>query len=83
MQMSEQEYRISLDYAIAMIRAHRSDVYVFPHEAHQKFQPRHKLAVYERNLDWFRFWLQDFEDVGPAKAAQYDRWRAMREANAD
>ena len=80
MQMSEQEYRISLDYAIAMIRSARADVYVFPHEQHQKFQPRHKLAVYERNLDWFRFWLQGLEDSDPAKVAQYERWRAMRKA---
>ena len=83
MQMSEQEYRFSLDYVIPMIRAHRADVYVFPHEPHQKFQPRHKLAVYERNLDWFRFWLQGFEDADPTKAAQYILWRAMREPNID
>lgn len=83
MQMSEQEYRFSLDYAISMIRAHRADVYVFPHEPHQKFQPRHKLAVYERNLDWFRFWLQGFEDADPTKTALYARWRAMREVHFD
>ncbi len=78
MQMSEQEYRVSLDYAIPMIRSDRADVYVFPHELHQKFQPRHKLAVYERNLDWFRFWLLSFEDDDPRKAGQYQRWRDMR-----
>lgn len=83
MQMSEQEYRFSLDYAIAMIRAHRSDVYVFPHEPHQKFQPRHKLAVYQRNLDWFRFWLQGVEDADPAKTDQYARWRTMLEIGVD
>lgn len=82
MQMSEQEYRIALDYAIPMIRSHQADVYVFPNEQHQKFQPRHKLAVYERNLDWFRFWLQDFEAVDPAKSDQYARWREMREVDA-
>ena len=47
---------------------------------HQKFQPRHKLAVYERNLDWFRFWLQGYEDPNPAKEKQYARWREMRAA---
>ena len=80
MQMSEQEYRFSLDYAISMIRAHRADVYVFPHEPHQKFQPRHKLAVYERNLDWFRFWLQGYEDPSPVKKQRYVHWREMRDA---
>ncbi|THF65016.1 Atxe2 family lasso peptide isopeptidase [Pseudothauera nasutitermitis] len=81
MQLSEQEYRVSLDYAVQMIRTHQADVYVFPHEPHQKFQPRHKLAVYERNLDWFLFWLQDIEDADPRKANQYARWRLMRETN--
>jgi hypothetical protein len=78
MQVPEQEYMLSLDYAIPLMRAHRADLYVFPHEPHQKFQPKHKLAVYERNLDWFRFWLQGSEDPNPAKAEQYARWQLMR-----
>lgn len=80
MQMPEQEYRSSLDYSVPMIQAHQADVYVFPNEPHQKFQPRHKLAVYERNLDWFRFWLQDYEDGDSIKADQYTRWRQMRKS---
>jgi dipeptidyl aminopeptidase/acylaminoacyl peptidase len=77
-QHSEQEYMFALDYEIPLIREHRADLYVFPNEPHQKFQPRHKLAVYNRNLDWFRFWLQGYEDPDPGKAAQYARWRVMR-----
>jgi dipeptidyl aminopeptidase/acylaminoacyl peptidase len=80
MQMPEREYNFSLDYAVPLIRAHRADVYVFPNEPHQKFQPRHKLAVYGRNLDWFRFWLQGYEDPDPAKRAQYAHWREMKKA---
>lgn len=80
MQMSEQEYRSALDYAVPMIQEHRADVYVFPNEPHQKFQPRHKLAVYGRNLDWFRFWLLDAEDSDPAKSGQYARWQKMRQS---
>ncbi|MCD9033169.1 Atxe2 family lasso peptide isopeptidase [Luteimonas sp. Y-2-2-4F] len=81
-QHSEQEYLYALDYAIPLIRQDRADLYVFPNEPHQKFQPRHKLAVYERNLDWFRFWLQGFEDPDPSKQAQYARWRRMQAAMA-
>jgi hypothetical protein len=80
MQMSDQEYRYSLDYMVPLIRQHRADLYVFPNEPHQKFQPRHKLAVYRRNLDWFRFWLLDEEDADPAKQSQYATWREMRSA---
>jgi len=79
MQMSEQEFRYSLDFMVPLIRKHRADVYVFPNESHQKFQPRHKLAVYQRNLDWFRFWLLGEQDADPKKASQYAIWRKMRQ----
>jgi dipeptidyl aminopeptidase/acylaminoacyl peptidase len=78
-QMSEQEYMQATDYLIPMIRKNMADLYVFPNEPHQKFQPKHKLAVYERNVDWFRFWLQGYEGADHSKAAQYARWRALRE----
>lgn len=77
MQMSEQEYRYSLDYTVPLIRKRRADVYVFPNEPHQKFQPRHKLAVYQRNLEWFNFWLLGKEDPDRAKEEQYAVWRQM------
>lgn len=80
MQMPEQEYILALNYAIPLIRENRADLYVFPNESHQKFQPKHKLAAYQRNLDWFRFWLQDYEDSNPKKAEQYKRWQEMRES---
>ncbi len=78
MQMPEQEYLLALEYAIPLIREHRADLYVFPDEPHQKFQPRHKLAAYERNLDWFRFWLQGYKNPDPAKMGQYKIWRSMK-----
>lgn len=55
------------------------EMVVFPNEYHVKWQPAHRLAIYNRNLDWFRFWLQDYEDADPAKAEQYARWRQFRE----
>jgi len=80
MQTPEQEYMFALDYEIPLVREHRMDLYVFPDEPHQKFQPQHKLAVYERNLDWFRFWLQGYEDLNPDKAGQYRIWCEMKKA---
>lgn len=55
------------------------ELYVFPHESHVKTQPRHVYAANRRNFDWFRFWLQDYIDPDPAKAAQYRRWRTLAE----
>lgn len=79
-QMPEQEYRETLDYALPLERRHQADIYVFPDEPHIKFQPRHKLAVYKRNVDWFRFWLQGYEDPSPEKAGQYRIWHRMKKA---
>lgn len=55
-----------------------AEAYVFPDEYHIKWQPLHKLAVGERTIDWFRFWLEGEEDPDPTKATQYTRWRALR-----
>lgn len=79
LQMPEEEYLYALDYAIPLMRDRRAELYVFPHEPHRKFQPRHMLAAYARNLDWFRFWLQGFEDGDARKSGQYAHWRVMRE----
>ena len=55
------------------------EAYVFPNEYHIKWQPKHKLAVYNRTIDWFNFWLRDVEDSDSKKAAQYERWRGMKD----
>jgi len=54
----------------------------YPDEFHIKSSPANRWWVHNRNLDWFRFWLQDYEDPDPAKAAQYARWRKMRDEAA-
>ena len=77
-QMPEEEYIYALDYVIPLMRGQRADLYVFPNEPHRKFQPRHMVAAYERNFDWFRFWLQGVEDEDASKAGRYARWREMR-----
>jgi hypothetical protein len=54
------------------------ELHIFPDETHFKWQPLHRLAIYNRNLDWFRFWLQDYVDPDSAKKEQYVRWRQLR-----
>lgn len=79
MQLPESEYRPALDYFGQMKRAGQPvEFWVFPHETHAKYLPRHKVAAYERNLDWFRFWLQDYVDPDPLKSDQYRRWSAFK-----
>lgn len=80
MQMPEQEFRSAIEYFVKMRNLGLPvELWAFPHEPHIKFQPRHKRAVYDRNLDWFRFWLQGHVDPDPKKADQYRRWNEMRD----
>ncbi len=39
-------------------------------EPHFKWQPAHRLAIYERSLEWFQFWLMHTMNCDPAKDAQ-------------
>ena len=78
MQLAEQEARWSMQLYATLSRSTTPvEMYAFANEAHIKEQPRHRLAAYQRNLDWFRFWLQGYADPAPDKAARYARWRAL------
>lgn len=57
--------------------------YPEPKSGHVKARPANKWWVYTRNLDWFRFWLQGYEDPTPSKSEQYVRWREMRSKRCD
>jgi dipeptidyl aminopeptidase/acylaminoacyl peptidase len=49
-----------------------------PDGAHVVTKPSHRVVSQQGNVDWFRFWLQDYEDPDPAKIDQYKRWRELR-----
>jgi len=42
-------------------------------------KPKDRLASQQGNVDWFRFWLQDYERAGPEDFDQYNRWEHLRE----
>lgn len=83
LQLPEQEARLVMELYVRLRRAGvPAELHAFPDEAHFKVRPRHRLAAYRRNLDWFRFWLQDHVDAGPDRAAQHRRWRALKARRA-
>jgi dipeptidyl aminopeptidase/acylaminoacyl peptidase len=55
------------------------EMYYYPDEGHQPDHPLARLASVQRNLDWYRSWLQDYEDPDPAKRGQYQRWALLRQ----
>jgi len=54
------------------------EYYYYPNEDHQPDHPQARLANLQRNLDWYRFWLQGYERTDPEDPEQYVRWRAFR-----
>lgn len=79
MQLADNEYLSSLESYVALSEQKAPvEMYVFPDEYHQLWQPAHRHAVYTRSLDWFGFWLNGIEDSDPSKQEQYKRWRALR-----
>jgi dipeptidyl aminopeptidase/acylaminoacyl peptidase len=79
MQISDSEMLYALEsFSALREQGQPVEMDVFPGEFHFKWQPAHRRAVYERNLDWFTFWLHGRENPDPAKAAQYKRWKALR-----
>lgn len=82
MQLPEQEARLSVELMSRLATARMGEMYIFPFAPHIKAEPRQKLAAYERNLDWFRYWLKGEIDSDPTKAAQYRRWAQLGQAPA-
>lgn len=80
-QTGDSEYEDGLDVVAAYrLRGKPVELYVLENEAHFKWQPAHRLAMYERSIEWFEFWLMHRMDCDPAKAGQYARWKAMKGA---
>lgn len=54
-------------------------LYYYPEEDHAPEDPQARLGSLERNVDWYRFWLQGYERPHPEDAGQYATWRHLRD----
>ena len=54
------------------------ELYNYPRGAHPLDTPIERLMSLQRNVDWFRFWMQGYDRPDPEDPEQYARWRAMR-----
>lgn len=80
MQLASDEYLRGLEAFTAFREVGPPvEMFVFPGDHHIKWQSAHRLAAYQRNIDWFNFWLRGSEDRDPAKIPQYERWRGLRD----
>lgn len=54
------------------------DFIIVKSEEHILTNPAARAVSQGGTVDWFRFWLQGYEDSDPRKIEQYKRWRTMR-----
>ncbi len=54
------------------------DLLILGEGTHELTNPAQRIVSQGGTVDWFRFWLQGYEDPDPAKIEQYRRWRELR-----
>jgi len=65
-------------YAALWFQKKPVDLLVLNLDEHILTNPASRLASQGGSVDWFRFWLQDYEDPDPGKTQQYRRWEELR-----
>lgn len=81
LQIGDSEYEAALDVVEAWSHMGKGvELYVFPDGTHIKTHPAHRRAIYERNVEWFEFWLASKRNCDPSRNEQYERWLDMPEA---
>lgn len=83
-QVSDDELASGVDsYEVLREQNRPVELYVYPGEHHNKWQPSHRLALYKRNLQWFDFWLRGVRHADPLDPEQYDRWERLKAGARD
>jgi len=55
------------------------DLQMLDTDEHVLTNPAVRLASQGGSIDWFRFWLQDYEDPDPDKIEKYNRWNTLKD----
>ncbi len=68
------------EFFVALSRLGKpAELYRYPNGAHPLDTPFERVASLQRNVDWFRFWMQGYEGKPPDyDPEQYVRWRELR-----
>ena len=78
MQVADSEFITALHSFSALKEVGQPvELFVYPDEGHVKESPRHRLAIYNRNISWFKFWLTG-TTTPTQPEAEFQRWEALR-----
>lgn len=66
-------------YSSLMMQRKPVEMVYFPAGQHILQKPLERMASQQGNVDWFRFWLKNEEDLTRSDARKYTRWRTMRD----
>jgi dipeptidyl aminopeptidase/acylaminoacyl peptidase len=69
-------------YAGLKLQGKPVDFIEIPDGVHLLQKPGDRRIAIQGIVDWFSFWLKQEEDLDPAKASQYDRWRALQQGHS-
>lgn len=65
-------------YAGLQLQKKPVDFIYLPKAQHIVQRPQERLESQQGDVDWFRFWLQGYEDPDPTKREQYVRWEKLK-----
>jgi dipeptidyl aminopeptidase/acylaminoacyl peptidase len=70
-------------YALLYSMKKPVDLVMLKTDEHVVTNPVERVASQTLSVDWFRFWLQGYEDPDPAKTEQYRRWHELKKMQAE
>ena len=75
----------NMEFFVALRRQHKPvELYYYSDGQHILDTPFERVASLQRNLDWFRFWMQGHEGEPPKyDPDQYVRWRSYQKLRVD
>lgn len=77
---SDDEFRAALESYVALRETGKpADMFVYPDEHHIKWQPAHRLAEYQRSIDWFDFWLLGKLPDDPERRKDALYWASLKD----
>jgi len=70
----------NMEFFIALKRQGKPvEMFSYPTGEHDLDTPKQRIASLQRNVDWFRFWIQGTQGVAPSyDPEQYVRWEKLK-----